>query len=150
MKVPILRLNNTLLTSIQIDLTDQEALEFQADVLESVTTSSAKGVVIDITAMEVVDSFMARVLNETASMVRFLGAEAVICGMQPAVALTLIEMGREVVGVQTALNLDRALAQLESMTQEREEEEESLDEGYVDDAIVEFEGSPEEYLAEVA
>lgn len=120
MNVPILRLNDILLTSIQIDLTDQEALDFQADVLHMVTDTEAKGVVIDITAMEVVDSFMARVLNETASMVRFLGAEAVMCGMQPSVALTLIEMGRELVGVETALNLDQALERIRELIDERE------------------------------
>ena len=121
MNVPILRLSDVLLTSIQIDLTDQEALDFQADVLHMVTDTEAKGVVIDITAMEVVDSFMARVLNETASMVRFLGAEAVMCGMQPSVALTLIEMGRELVGVETALNLDQALARIQELIRERED-----------------------------
>jgi len=87
-----------------------------------VTDTEAKGVVIDITAMEVVDSFMARVLNETASMVRFLGAEAVMCGMQPSVALTLIEMGRELVGVETALNLDQALERIRELIDEREGE----------------------------
>jgi len=120
--VPILRLGDILLTSIQIDLTDQEALDFQSDVLHMVTDTEAKGVVIDITAMEVVDSFMARVLNETASMVRFLGAEAVMCGMQPSVALTLIEMGRELVGVETALNLDQALERIRELIDEREGE----------------------------
>ena len=120
MNVPILRLNDILLTSIQIDLTDQEALDFQSDVLHMVTDTEAKGVVIDITAMEVVDSFMARVLNETASMVRFLGAEAVMCGMQPSVALTLIEMGRELVGVETSLNLDQALERIRELIDERE------------------------------
>ena len=139
MNVPILRLNDILLTSIQIDLTDQEALDFQADVLHMVTDTEAKGVVIDITAMEVVDSFMARVLNETASMVRFLGAEAVMCGMQPSVALTLIEMGRELVGVETALNLDQALERIRELIDEREgnssadraADSEIGDEGYV-------------------
>jgi rsbT antagonist protein RsbS len=118
--VPILRLKDILLTSIQIDLTDQEALDFQSDVLHMVTDTEARGVVIDITAMEVVDSFMARVLNETASMVRFLGAEAVMCGMQPSVALTLIEMGRELVGVDTALNLDQALERVQELIDLRE------------------------------
>lgn len=120
MNVPILRLRDVLLTSIQIDLTDQEALDFQSDVLHMVNDTEAKGVVIDITAMEVVDSFMARVLNETASMVRFLGAEAVMCGMQPSVALTLIEMGRELVGVETALNLDQALERVQELINQRE------------------------------
>jgi len=118
-KVPILRLRDILLTSIQVDLTDREALDFQSDVLRMVTKTEAKGVVIDITAMDVVDSFMARVLNETAAMVRVLGAEAVVCGMQPAVALTLIEMGRELVGVETTLNLDQALDKIQRLISER-------------------------------
>ena len=119
MKVPILRLKNILLTSIQIDLTDHDALEFQSDVLGAVTDTDAQGIIIDITALDVVDSFLARVLNETASMTRLLGAEAVITGMQPSVALTLIEMGRELIDVETALNLDQGMAKLQSLIKER-------------------------------
>ena len=119
MKVPILRLKDVLLTSIQVDLTDQEALEFQSDVLNMVAKTDAKGIVIDITAMEIVDSYMARVLNETATMVKVLGAEAVVCGMQPAVALTLIEMGRELVGVETTLNLDQAMDKIQTLIARR-------------------------------
>jgi len=119
--VPILRLRDILLTSIQVDLTDQDALEFQSDLLHKVTETGAKGVVIDITAMDVVDSFMARVLNECATMVKVLGAEAVVCGMQPAVALTLIEMGRQLVGVEATLNLDQALDRVQELIEERRE-----------------------------
>lgn len=119
MKVPILRLKNILLTSIQIDLTDHDAVEFQSDVLGAVTDTDAQGIIIDITALDVVDSFLARVLNETASMTRLLGAEAVITGMQPSVALTLIEMGRELIDVETALNLDQGMAKLQSLIKER-------------------------------
>jgi len=120
MNVPLLRLRDILLTSIQVDLTDQEALNFQAELLHRVNETEAKGVVIDITAMDVVDSFMARVLNETATMVRILGAEAVVCGMQPAVALTLIEMGRQLVGVETTLNLDQALDRIQQLIARRD------------------------------
>ena len=119
MKVPILRLKNILLTSIQIDLTDHDALEFQADVLGAVTDTDAQGIIIDITALDIVDSFLARVLNETASMTRLLGAEAVITGMQPSVALTLIEMGRELIDVKTALNLDQGMVKLQSLIKKR-------------------------------
>jgi rsbT antagonist protein RsbS len=119
MIIPILRLRNILLTSIQVDLTDLEALEFQSDVLHEVDETEAQGIVIDITALDVVDSFMARVLNDTARMVRLLGAEVVLSGMQPMVALTLVEMGRELVGVETALNLDQGLERLESLIRER-------------------------------
>jgi rsbT antagonist protein RsbS len=112
MRIPILKLKDTLLVSIQMDLSDDDALQFQEDLVEQTRDSVAAGVVIDITALEVVDSFMARVLNDTANMVRLVGAETVICGMQPAVALTLTEMGRELVGVETALNLDQAVDRL--------------------------------------
>ncbi len=119
MQVPILRLKDVLLTSIQVDLTDQEALQFQSDMLNMVAKTDAKGIVIDITAMEIVDSYMARVLNETATMVKVLGAEAVVCGMQPAVALTLIEMGRELVGVESTLNLDQAMDKIQELIESR-------------------------------
>ena len=119
MKIPILKLKDILITSIQIDLTDEGAIEFQTDVLSKVSETSANGVVIDITALDVVDSFMARVLNNTATMVRLLGAEVVLCGMQPAVAITLIEMGRELIGVETALNLDRAVDDINELIKSR-------------------------------
>ncbi len=119
MKIPILKLKDILITSIQIDLTDEEAIEFQTDVLSKVSETDANGAVIDITALDVVDSFMARVLNNTATMVRFLGAEVVLCGMQPAVAITLIEMGRELIGVETALNLDQAVDDINELIKSR-------------------------------
>ena len=115
MAIPILRLNDVLLTSIQEELTDEEALAFQDNVVRRVNEVEAKGLVVDINALDVVDSFMARVLNETATMVRLLGTQAVICGMQPAVALTLIEMGRELIGVTTALNLEQGLEQVKRL-----------------------------------
>jgi len=114
MKIPILKLKDILLTSIQVDLTDDDAVDFQHDVLNKITVTEAKGIVIDITALEVVDSFLARILNDTAIMARLLGAESVICGMQPAVSLTLVEMGRELIGVETALDLDQAIEKLEA------------------------------------
>lgn len=120
MRVAILKLKEILLTSIQADLTDQDALDFQSDVLAKVTETGAKGLVIDITVLEVVDSFMARVLNETARMVRLLGTEVIICGMQPDVALTLIEMGRELIGTETALNLEQGVEKVQRLIEERE------------------------------
>ncbi|PON15798.1 anti-anti-sigma factor [Candidatus Entotheonella serta] len=119
MKIPILRLGNILLTSIQIDLTDQDALEFQTDMLHMVTETDASGVVIDITALDVVDSFLAQTFNDIATMVQLLGAEVVLCGMQPAVAVTLVEMGRKLVGVETALNLDRGMEKINLMLEAR-------------------------------
>jgi rsbT antagonist protein RsbS len=108
-----------LLTSIQVDLADQEALEFQSDLVREVTRSEAQGVVIDVTALDVVDSFMARVLNETASMAQTLGAEVVLCGIQPSVALTLTEMGRELLGVDTALSLEQGVEKVDRLLAQR-------------------------------
>jgi len=119
MKIPILKLKNILLTSIQVDLTDEDALEFQEDLLKAVQKNEASGVLIDITALDVVDSFLARILNETATMVKLLGAEAVISGMQPDVALTLVEMGRELIGVSTAINLDHGMEKLQNLISKR-------------------------------
>ena len=119
MRIPILKLRGVLLTSIQTDLDDDVALQFQDDLLNATHESSAVGVVIDITALDVVDSFMARVLNDTANMFLLLGAQTVICGMQPAVALTLTEMGRELVGVETALNLDQAVDRVHEAVRRR-------------------------------
>jgi len=119
MKIPVLKLKNILLTSIQVDLTDEDALEFQEDLLKAVQRNEASGVLIDITALDVVDSFLARILNETATMVKLLGAEAVISGMQPDVALTLVEMGRELIGVSTAINLDHGMEKLQDLISKR-------------------------------
>jgi len=120
MKVAILKLRGIMLTAIQVDMDDEDAMAFQADVLRVLNETESKGLIIDITAMDVVDSFMARVINDTATQARMLGAKVILCGMQPDVALTLIEMGRELIGADTALNFDQAFNRLEGMI-EREE-----------------------------
>jgi len=109
MKIPVLKLGKILLTSIQEDLTDHDALEFQEILLQEVNNKEAKGLVIDISAMEMVDSYLARIINDTANMAQLLGTSVVLCGMQPAVALTLVEMGRDLIGVETALDLDQGM-----------------------------------------
>ena len=119
MKIPVLKLKNILLASIQVDLTDEDALKFQEDLLKAVQRNEASGVLIDITALDVVDSFLARVLNETVVMVKLLGAEAVLSGMQPDVALTLVEMGRELIGVSTVINLDHGMEKLQDLISKR-------------------------------
>jgi rsbT antagonist protein RsbS len=113
MKIPVLKLRDVLLTSIQEEIDDDDALLFQEDVLREASESQAAGIVIDISALDVVDSFMARVLNDTAEAVRLLGLEVVICGMQPMVAISLTEMGRRLIGVETSLDLDHAMEKLE-------------------------------------
>jgi rsbT antagonist protein RsbS len=112
MKIPILRLDRILLISIQADLSDNDAMQFQSDLVTRVAEVEALGVAIDITALDVVDSYMARVINDTASMVRLLGAEVVICGVQPFVALTLVEMGRDLLGADCTFNLGEGLERL--------------------------------------
>ena len=119
MRIPILRLGDMLLTSIQVDLTDAEVMQFQTDVLHAIADIEARGLVIEITALEVVDSFMARTINDTANMAQMIGAEVVVCGMRPAVALTLIEMGRGLIGVETTFNLNEGLARLNKKIAQR-------------------------------
>ncbi len=112
MKIPILKIGQILLASIQVDLSDEDALNFQSELLQEITKIEAVGVAIDITAMDVVDSFMARVINDTASMAKLLGAEVIVSGVQPYVAMTLVEMGRELLGADCAFNLEQALSML--------------------------------------
>jgi rsbT antagonist protein RsbS len=119
MRIPILQLERILLVSIQVDLTDNDAMQFQSDLVERVAEIEALGVAIDITALDVVDSYMARVINDTANMVRLLGADVVICGVQPFVALTLIEMGRDLLGADCSFNLGQGLEILKSRIAQR-------------------------------
>lgn len=114
MRIPILRLGRILLSSVQTDLTDADAIQFQSDVVNKIAEIEALGIIIDITALEVVDSFMARVINDTANMARLLGAEVVICGVQPYVAMTLVEMGRDLIGADCTFNLDQALEMIKT------------------------------------
>lgn len=114
MRIPILRLGRLLLTSIQSDLTDDHAIGLQTDILTLLQEDKADGVVLDITGLDVVDSYMARILNDTARMARIMGADVVMTGMQPMVALTLVEMGREIIGIDAALDLEAGVAKLRS------------------------------------
>jgi rsbT antagonist protein RsbS len=118
MMVPILKLGDILLTSIQVDLSDEEAEQFQSELLNFIQKNESLGVVLDITALDIVDSFFARVINETATMARILGARVVISGMRPAVALTLVEMGRGLIDVDAALNLEQGLERLRRILNE--------------------------------
>jgi rsbT antagonist protein RsbS len=114
--VPILKLGPVLLVSIQVDLEDRSALALQEDLAERLVTTAAQGVVIDITALEIVDSFIGRMLSSVASMSRLLGATTVVVGMRPAVAITLVELGLSLDGVHTALNLERGVRLLDEIT----------------------------------
>ena len=109
-KIPILRIGGILLVSIQIDLQDNIAVALQDDLSNEIVRTGAKGVVIDISALEIVDSFIGRMISTTAAISRVLDAETVVVGMQPAVAITLVELGLTLAGVRTALDVDRGMA----------------------------------------
>lgn len=111
-RIPILRLGRFLLVSIQVELDDELALRLQDDLTSAIARHRADGVLIDISSLEIVDSFVGRVLGEIASMSRILDARTVLVGMRPAVAITLVEMGVRMTGVETALDVDRGLALL--------------------------------------
>lgn len=108
-RIPILRLGNALLVTIQVDMHDRLAMTLQDDLTSAITRFRARGVLIDISALEVVDSFIGRILANIASIARILDAETVVVGMQPAVAITLVELGLTLPGVRTALNVDRGM-----------------------------------------
>lgn len=110
--IPILRVGRNLLVTIQVELHDTVAEAFQEDVLQAIEQSGAQGLVIDITAMQFVDSYVARVLADTGKMARLMGTHTVLVGMRPEVAATLIRMGYQMEGVRTALNVDEGLAML--------------------------------------
>jgi rsbT antagonist protein RsbS len=109
-RLPILRIGRNLLVSIQVDLDDQTVMNLQEDLADHVVRHEARGVIIDITAAEIVDSFVGRMLATIASISRLLDAETVVVGMRPAVAITLVELGLSLGGVRTALNLEQGLA----------------------------------------
>jgi rsbT antagonist protein RsbS len=108
-RVPILEIEGILLVSIQIDLHDQSVLALQEDLAERISASGAHGVVIDISAVEIVDSFIGRMFATIASLSRLFDADTVVVGMRPAVAITLVELGLTLGGVRTALNLERGM-----------------------------------------
>jgi rsbT antagonist protein RsbS len=108
-RIPILRMGKFLLVTIQIDLYDRLATNLESDLVQMVNKTGAKGVLIDISALSIVDSFMGRILGNIGSMSKIMDAETVVVGMQPAVAITLIELGLELNGVHTALNVEKGM-----------------------------------------
>ena len=110
--IPILQLDDILLVTIQVDMHDRLALQLQDDLTTKISQTAARGVLIDISSLEVVDSFIGRVLSNISLMARVLDAKTVVVGMQPAVAITLVELGLSLEGVHTALNAARGLALL--------------------------------------
>jgi rsbT antagonist protein RsbS len=108
-RIPILRMGDFLLVTIQVDMHDRLALTLQDDLTSRIAETNAHGVLIDISALEIVDSFIGRMIANISSMARVLDAETVVVGMQPAVAITLVELGLSLPGVRTALNVERGM-----------------------------------------
>ena len=111
-RVPVLTLGDVLLVSIQVDLEDRLAVQLQEDLAERIVATGVHGVLIDITALDIVDSFVGRMLATIAAMARVLDAETVVVGMRPAVAITLVELGLPLTGIRTALNVELGLQAL--------------------------------------
>ena len=108
-RIPILRMGRTLLVTVQVDMHDQLAVRLLDDLTTMITTTRARGVVIDISALDMVDSFIGRMIADIAATSRILDAETVVVGMQPAVAITLVELGMSLPGVRTALDVEKAM-----------------------------------------
>ncbi len=121
-RIPILRMGDVLLVSIQVDMHDRLAQTLQEELAERVVKDRARGVLIDISVLEIVDSFIGRLLGRIASISRILDAETVIVGMQPAVSITLVELGISLDGVRTALNVERGMELLASSISLRTQE----------------------------
>ena len=118
-RIPILKMGDYLLVTIQVDMHDRLAMTLQDDLTSRIVEVRAKGVLIDISALEIVDSFIGRMLADIAAMSRVLDAEPVVVGMRPAVAITLVELGLSLTGVRTALNVERGMDLLRQRIKER-------------------------------
>lgn len=109
-RIPILKLGQALLVSIQVDMHDRLAMALEEDLASRIATTGAKGVLIDISSLDIIDSFIGRMLDTIAGVSRMLDADTVVVGMRPAVAITLVELGLSLAGVRTALNVERGMA----------------------------------------
>ena len=123
-KIPILRMGHFLLVTIQVDLYDQLAENLEADLTSMVKKTNAKGVLIDVSSVSIIDSFIGRILGNIATMSKIMDAETVVVGMQPAIAITLIELGLPLKGVYSALNVEKGMALLKSkiLLEEKDED----------------------------
>jgi rsbT antagonist protein RsbS len=119
-RIPILKMGDYLLVTIQVDMHDRLALTLQDDLTEGIAKTRARGVLIDISSLEIVDSFIGRMLGNIAAMSRVLDAETVVVGMRPAVAITLVELGLSLPGVSTALNVEQGMSLLQAASAEQE------------------------------
>ena len=119
-RIPILKMGEFLLVTIQIDMHDQLAITLQDDLTQQIVKHRAHGVLIDISSLEIVDSFIGRMIGNIAGMARLLDAETVLVGMKPAVAITLVELGMSLTGVRTALNVEKGMAVLQGSLKGKE------------------------------
>lgn len=126
-RIPILKVGDCLLVTIQVDMHDELAMTLQEDLTAQISKHSSRGVLIDISSLEIVDSFIGRVLANIATMSRVLDAQTVLTGMQPAVAITLVELGMTLPGIRTALNVERGMALLQEFIGNNAEDEQSSD-----------------------
>ena len=122
-RIPILQIEDFLVTSIQIALHDRLAEQFKDDLLQRIYETKAKGFILDLTALDVVDSFLGRMIGEIAEMASLMGTRVVVSGLQPAVAIALVELGVELSGVITVLNLQKGIVTLRRILEERDEHE---------------------------
>lgn len=122
-RIPILKMGSFLLVTIQVDLYDKLALDLEADLIQMVNKHDSKGVLIDISAVSIVDSFMGRIIGNIAQMSKIMDAETIVVGMQPAVAITLVELGLPLKGVHTALNVEKGMELLKTKVEHEEEDE---------------------------
>jgi rsbT antagonist protein RsbS len=114
-RIPILRMGDFLLVTIQVEMDDQLALRLQDDLTAAISRHRARGVLIDISSLEIVDSFIGRMISNIAGMAHILDADTVVVGMQPAVAITLVELGLSLPGIRTALTVDRGMRLLNQL-----------------------------------
>lgn len=121
-RIPILKMGRYLLLSIQVDMHDQLAMDLQEDLTEQIVRHKARGVLIDISALEIVDSFIGRMLSHIANVSRILDAKVIVVGMQPAVAITLVELGLSLEGIATALNIEKGMRWLENSLDEEDDD----------------------------
>jgi len=132
-RIPILKLGRALLVSIQVDIHDRLAKALEEDLAERIVATGARGVMIDISGLEIVDSFMGRMLDNIAAVSRLLDANTVVVGMRPAVAITLVELGLSLTGVKTALDVERGMALIGNLEQAEESGDDALE--FRDDPI---------------
>lgn len=124
-RIPILKVGDCLLVTIQVDMHDQLAISLQEDLTDQIARHASKGVLIDISSLEIVDSFIGRMLANIAAMSKVLDAQTVLTGMQPAVAITLVELGMSLPGIKTALNVERGMELLKKYMERDEDSEEA-------------------------